>query len=101
LAAQRGRRFEPLAGVSVLVARIDLTGGAKADDGYIECRARSNAGLWCVGPRLQTDADRARIVEGLAGAGRAVTGLLKQPAPSKRSPTRGLAHAGYSETEVG
>jgi toxin ParE1/3/4 len=31
LAAQRGRRFEPLAGVSILVARIDLTDGAKAD----------------------------------------------------------------------
>ncbi|HTU63068.1 MAG TPA: hypothetical protein VMF89_31625 [Polyangiales bacterium] len=34
----------------------------------LDYRALSNAGLWCVG-RLQTDADRARVVEGLAGAG--------------------------------
>jgi hypothetical protein len=34
----------------------------------LDYRALSNAGLWCVG-RLQTDADRERIVEGLAGAG--------------------------------
>jgi DNA helicase HerA-like ATPase len=31
----------------------------------LDYRALSNAGLWCVG-RLQTDADRARVVEGLA-----------------------------------
>ena len=30
-------------------------------------RALSNAGLWCVG-RLQTDADRARVVDGLSAA---------------------------------
>jgi hypothetical protein len=52
----------------------------------LDYRALSNAGLWCVG-RLQTDADRARVVEGLAGAGGAGTsaaelaGLLKQLAP--------------------
>jgi hypothetical protein len=34
----------------------------------LDYRALSNAGLWCVG-RLQTDADRERIVEGLSGAG--------------------------------
>jgi hypothetical protein len=34
----------------------------------LDYRALSNAGLWCIG-RLQTDADRARVVEGLAGAG--------------------------------
>jgi hypothetical protein len=34
----------------------------------LDYRALSNAGLWCVG-RLQTDADRARVVEGLASAG--------------------------------
>ena len=33
----------------------------------LDYRALSNAGLWCVG-RLQTDADRARVVEGLASA---------------------------------
>lgn len=31
----------------------------------LDYRALSNAGLWCIG-RLQTDADRARIVDGLA-----------------------------------
>src|SRR4051812_11072471 len=33
----------------------------------LDYRALSNAGLWCIG-RLQTDADRERVVEGLAGA---------------------------------
>jgi hypothetical protein len=33
----------------------------------LDYRALSNAGLWCIG-RLQTDADRARVLEGLAGA---------------------------------
>jgi hypothetical protein len=33
----------------------------------LDYRALSNAGLWCVG-RLQTDADRARVVEGLASS---------------------------------
>jgi Helicase HerA, central domain len=33
----------------------------------LDYRALSNAGLWCIG-RLQTDADRARVVEGLAGS---------------------------------
>ena len=31
----------------------------------LDYRALSNAGLWCIG-RLQTDADRARIIDGLA-----------------------------------
>jgi len=31
----------------------------------LDYRALSNAGLWCVG-RLQTDADRARVIDGLA-----------------------------------
>jgi hypothetical protein len=34
----------------------------------LDYRALGNAGLWCVG-RLQTDADRERVVEGLAGSG--------------------------------
>jgi hypothetical protein len=34
----------------------------------LDYRALGNAGLWCVG-RLQTDADRARVIEGLSGAG--------------------------------
>jgi hypothetical protein len=34
----------------------------------LDYRALGNAGLWCVG-RLQTDADRERVVEGLASAG--------------------------------
>ena len=36
----------------------------------LDYRALSNAGLWCVG-RLQTDADRERVVEGLGGEPRA------------------------------
>jgi hypothetical protein len=34
----------------------------------LDYRALSNAGLWCIG-RLQTDADRARVIEGLSVAG--------------------------------
>jgi hypothetical protein len=34
----------------------------------LDYRTLSNAGLWCIG-RLQTDADRARVIDGLAGAG--------------------------------
>ena len=30
----------------------------------LDYRALSNAGVWCIG-RLQTDADRARVVEGM------------------------------------
>ena len=33
----------------------------------LDYRALSNAGIWCIG-RLQTDADRARVLDGLAGA---------------------------------
>jgi hypothetical protein len=33
----------------------------------LDYRALSNAGLWCVG-RLQTDADRTRVIEGLASS---------------------------------
>jgi hypothetical protein len=53
----------------------------------LDYRALSNAGLWCVG-RLQTDADRARVVEGLASAGAQgghsaaeLTSVLKQLEP--------------------
>jgi hypothetical protein len=34
----------------------------------LDYRALSNAGLWCIG-RLQTDADRARVIDGLSLAG--------------------------------
>jgi hypothetical protein len=34
----------------------------------LDYRALGNAGVWCVG-RLQTDADRARVVDGLATSG--------------------------------
>ena len=34
----------------------------------LDYRALGNAGLWCVG-RLQTDADRARVVDGLTVSG--------------------------------
>jgi hypothetical protein len=33
----------------------------------LDYRALSNAGFWCIG-RLQTDADRARVIDGLIGA---------------------------------
>jgi hypothetical protein len=53
----------------------------------LDYRALSNAGLWCVG-RLQTDADRSRVVEGLASAAgqggyaaTELTSLVKQLEP--------------------
>lgn len=45
----------------------------------LDYRALSNAGLWCLG-RLQTDADRARVLDGLATAqagGAEVAGALE------------------------
>jgi hypothetical protein len=33
----------------------------------LDYRALGNAGLWCIG-RLQTDADRERVIEGLGGS---------------------------------
>jgi hypothetical protein len=44
----------------------------------LDYRALSNAGIWCVG-RLQTDADRARVMDGLAasiGTDKAATAAL-------------------------
>jgi hypothetical protein len=53
----------------------------------LDYRALGNAGLWCVG-RLQTDADRERVVEGLASVGggdresaRAIGDVVKRLAP--------------------
>jgi DNA helicase HerA-like ATPase len=50
----------------------------------LDYRALGNAGVWCIG-RLQTDADRARVVEGLTGSGAAVArelnAKLKRLAP--------------------
>jgi hypothetical protein len=45
----------------------------------LDYRTLSNAGLWCIG-RLQTDADRARVVEGLSGVGDAgeLAGTIKR-----------------------
>jgi DNA helicase HerA-like ATPase len=42
----------------------------------LDYRALSNAGLWCVG-RLQTDADRERVLEGLGDTGGHEGGLSK------------------------
>ncbi|HEX3777348.1 MAG TPA: hypothetical protein VHV51_22900, partial [Polyangiaceae bacterium] len=42
----------------------------------LDYRALSNAGLWCLG-RLQTDADRARVLDGLAAA-RGVDGMARE-----------------------
>lgn len=41
----------------------------------LDYRALSNAGLWCIG-RLQTDADRARVVDALAGNNKQGTSTL-------------------------
>ncbi len=52
----------------------------------LDYRALSNAGLWCIG-RLQTDADRARIVDGLKtawhdrGDSPDLNGLIQRLAP--------------------
>jgi hypothetical protein len=53
----------------------------------LDYRALSNAGLWCVG-RLQTDADRARVIDGLSLAGgqgpqsaSALANMLKRLSP--------------------
>lgn len=54
----------------------------------LDYRALGNAGLWCVG-RLQTDADRERVVEGLSaamgddtrGSVKAIGNLVKRLAP--------------------
>jgi hypothetical protein len=48
----------------------------------LDYRTLSNAGLWCIG-RLQTDADRARVVEGLSGVGDAgeLAATIKRLAP--------------------
>jgi DNA helicase HerA-like ATPase len=47
----------------------------------LDYRALGNAGLWCIG-RLQTDADRARVLEGLAGAnGAPGAGSFEELAP--------------------
>jgi hypothetical protein len=52
----------------------------------LDYRALSNAGVWCVG-RLQTDADRGRVVDALSGGERdgvepeALANVLKLLAP--------------------
>jgi len=52
----------------------------------LDYRALSNAGLWCLG-RLQTDADRARVIDGLSnkagqgGSGEQLATVLKQLRP--------------------
>ena len=47
---------------------------ATQDPMDLDYRALGNAGLWCVG-RLQTDADRARVIEGLCAASDATHAL--------------------------
>ena len=50
----------------------------------LDYRALGNAGTWCIG-RLQTDADRARVIDGLAGSdgalARALAGTVRKLAP--------------------
>jgi hypothetical protein len=42
----------------------------------LDYRALSNAGLWCLG-RLQTDADRTRVLDGLVAA-RGIDGMAQE-----------------------
>jgi hypothetical protein len=42
----------------------------------LDYRALSNAGLWCIG-RLQTDADRARVIDGLSDSGKSTDHALQ------------------------
>jgi hypothetical protein len=53
----------------------------------LDYRALSNAGVWCIG-RLQTDADRERVIEGIGGSGDSdgpskseLTNMVKKLAP--------------------
>ena len=51
----------------------------------LDYRARLDAGLWCLG-RLQTDADRARVIDGLSAApGTDTAGLEELAATLQRS----------------
>jgi DNA helicase HerA-like ATPase len=64
----------------------------------LDYRALGNAGLWCVG-RLQTDADRERVVEGLAGAGGsggAAGGGDRESCASSATSSGGSPRAGFS-----
>ena len=46
----------------------------------LDYRVLSNAGLWCLG-RLQTDADRARVIDGLASGDKHATADLARTLP--------------------
>jgi hypothetical protein len=46
----------------------------------LDYRVLSNAGLWCLG-RLQTDADRARVIDGLAAGDKHATADLARTLP--------------------
>jgi hypothetical protein len=47
----------------------------------LDYRTLSNAGLWCIG-RLQTDADRARVIDGLSiGRDDALANTIKRLSP--------------------
>jgi DNA helicase HerA-like ATPase len=51
----------------------------------LDYRVLSNAEIWCIG-RLQTDADRNRVVDALASSGRS------RRAPLRPTPERRVAH---------
>ena len=64
----------------------------------LDYRALSNAGLWCVG-RLQTDADRERVLEGLAqsdGGNWAMAYLRGPMTAAEMRRARGLGGSGGS-----
>jgi hypothetical protein len=56
----------------------------------LDYRALSNAGLWCVG-RLQTDADRARVIEGLTTSDAGANGRSGTSAEELSEITKSLA----------
>jgi DNA helicase HerA-like ATPase len=59
----------------------------------LDYRALSNAGLWCIG-RLQTDADRARVIEGLSSNDRESDARLNETV--RRIAPRGSSCATYT-----
>ena len=57
----------------------------------LDYRALSNAGLWCIG-RLQTDADRARVLDGIAGASQNKNGTEADLGACRAAPGAALVH---------
>jgi hypothetical protein len=65
----------------------------------LDYRALGNAGMWCVG-RLQTDADRARVLEGLCSATTDPNGGDGATCRSCPTSRRDWHHAGFLMRDV-